>query len=150
MYKINPAGDTVVVDTVGSNSDDFDEFLDALPENDCRYCVYDFLYTNADGCVFNKIVFVMWTVRLSRNVYVNVCVWGKGVQEFRTVISSCLALIIELIKKNTLCVPCAHTWQSFWPRPRTARDCENKIENALRVVKGYPQGARRIRVVHGT
>ena len=109
MYKINPAGDTVVVDTVGSNSDDFDEFLDALPENDCRYCVYDFLYTNADGCVFNKIVFVMWTVRLSRNVYVNVCVWGKGVQEFRTVISSCLALIIELIKKKYIvCALCPH------------------------------------------
>ena len=66
VYKINPAGDTVVVDTVGSNSDDFDEFLDALPENDCRYCVYDFLYTNADACVFNKIVFVMWTPETAR------------------------------------------------------------------------------------
>ena len=23
--------------------------------------VYDYEYTNMDGCVFNKIVFVMWT-----------------------------------------------------------------------------------------
>lgn len=55
VYKINGAGDSVEVETVGSNSDDFDEFLDALPESDCRYAVYDFLYTNADGCVFNKV-----------------------------------------------------------------------------------------------
>ena len=35
--------------------------MDALPENDCRYAVYDFEYTNADGCLFKKIIFVMWS-----------------------------------------------------------------------------------------
>ena len=55
IYKINQAGDTVGVDTVGSVDGDYDDFLDALPENDCRYAVYDVEYTNNDGCIFNKV-----------------------------------------------------------------------------------------------
>jgi len=29
--------------------------------DECQPLVYDFQYRNADDCVFNKLVFVMWS-----------------------------------------------------------------------------------------
>lgn len=32
-----------------------------LPEAEPRYLVYDFAYTNADGCIFDKLLFILWS-----------------------------------------------------------------------------------------
>jgi hypothetical protein len=57
----------VVLDEAGAANASYGAFVDALPEGDCRYAVYDYEYTNDDGCIFNKLVFVMWyVIRLLR------------------------------------------------------------------------------------
>mmetsp|Transcript_46130 Transcript_46130/g.86054 ORF Transcript_46130/g.86054 Transcript_46130/m.86054 type:complete len:301 (+) Transcript_46130:138-1040(+) len=61
VFKVDQAAGMVVLDEAGEPNASYDTFVDALPEGDCRFAVYDYEYTNDDGCVFNKIVFVMWT-----------------------------------------------------------------------------------------
>jgi len=40
--------------------DSYDDFVAALPPNDCRYAVYDFAFKAEDGGDRNKILFVLW------------------------------------------------------------------------------------------
>jgi len=54
-------GPQVVPDQSGASGATFADFVDSLPDSDCRFAVYDFEYTNADGCLFKKIIFVMWS-----------------------------------------------------------------------------------------
>jgi cofilin len=44
-----------------SAKDDYEEFLSELPENDCRWAVYDFKYELPEGGKRTKILFVSWT-----------------------------------------------------------------------------------------
>jgi len=60
-FKIDADAGQVQVDEAGPPDASYGMFEDALPEGDCRFAVYDYAYTNDDGCVFNKIVFVMWS-----------------------------------------------------------------------------------------
>jgi cofilin len=57
IYKID--GEHIVGD-VESESDSFDEFLQAFPPDDCRYAVYDMNFTTTDGRPGNKLVLVTW------------------------------------------------------------------------------------------
>ncbi|KAF5828553.1 hypothetical protein DUNSADRAFT_17451, partial [Dunaliella salina] len=60
-YKIDDAGNEVVVDQLGACGSSFDQFVAALPENECRYAIYDFAYNNADtNKTQNKLVFLHW------------------------------------------------------------------------------------------
>ena len=63
-YKIE--GDTVVVDTEGAPSATYDDFVAALPENDCRYAVYDHEWKQDDGVKKNKIAFMSWSPDTSK------------------------------------------------------------------------------------
>jgi cofilin len=42
-----------------SSSDSYDDFLSDLPETDCRWAVYDFIYEK-DRQKRNKLVFISW------------------------------------------------------------------------------------------
>lgn len=44
-----------------SNAQSYDDFLGDLPENDCRYAVYDFEYDTSDSGKRSKIVFFTWS-----------------------------------------------------------------------------------------
>lgn len=61
IYKINDAKTEIVVEEEGS-TDSYDTFLGKLPENDCRYAVYDFEYeiSNGEG-KRSKLVFFTWS-----------------------------------------------------------------------------------------
>lgn len=63
-YKIE--GDSVVVETEGAPAATYDDFVAALPENDCRYAVYDHEWTQGDGCKKNKIAFMSWSPDTSK------------------------------------------------------------------------------------
>merc|ERR1719284_914607 len=39
----------------------YDEFIGALPKDDCRYAVYDFDYELKDGGKRNKLLFYAWS-----------------------------------------------------------------------------------------
>ncbi|KAH3663859.1 hypothetical protein OGAPHI_005262 [Ogataea philodendri] len=60
IYKLNDANTEIVVDST-STDDSYDSFLENLPENDCKYAVYDFEYEIGKGeGKRNKIVFYQW------------------------------------------------------------------------------------------
>jgi len=44
----------------------FGQFLEKLPEDDCRYAVYDFEYEGAEGVMASKIFFVAWSPDTAR------------------------------------------------------------------------------------
>ncbi len=60
LWKINDGATEVVIDAVGEPSSTYSDFLHALPENDCRYAVYDYEFVGGDGQTHNKIVFINW------------------------------------------------------------------------------------------
>ncbi|KAF8945441.1 cofilin [Haplosporangium gracile] len=60
IYKISDNLETIEV--VKSSTDaDYDNFLKELPEDDCRWAVYDFAFKTTDGGDRNKIVFFSWS-----------------------------------------------------------------------------------------
>ncbi|KAG0350515.1 cofilin, partial [Gamsiella multidivaricata] len=58
VYKLSDDQKSIVVEKQAETAT-YDEFLKHLPENDCRWAVYDFDYSTADGDR-NKIVFYTW------------------------------------------------------------------------------------------
>ncbi|CAK0782710.1 hypothetical protein CVIRNUC_005905 [Coccomyxa viridis] len=59
-WMINSAGSQVVIADVGDKESSYEDFLSVLPSSDCRYGVYDYQFTNSEGCIFNKLVFYSW------------------------------------------------------------------------------------------
>ncbi|KXZ54775.1 hypothetical protein GPECTOR_4g845 [Gonium pectorale] len=60
-YKVNDAGNEVIVDQLGAGDSTYDQFVGIMPENNCRYAVYDYAYLNADtNQTVHKLVFVHW------------------------------------------------------------------------------------------
>ncbi|CDR41392.1 CYFA0S07e01530g1_1 [Cyberlindnera fabianii] len=61
LYELNSTKTEIVVKET-STSDDYDEFLGKLPENDALYAVYDFEYElQAGEGKRSKIVFFAWS-----------------------------------------------------------------------------------------
>ncbi|QDZ19094.1 actin depolymerizing protein [Chloropicon primus] len=97
VYEINLAAGLVVLQTTGARDAEYDEFTESLPDADCRYCIYDYDYTNDDGCKFNKFVFVMWSPDISTiktkmlyastKEYLRDCLDGIGIELQATDIS---------------------------------------------------------------
>eukprot|EP01025_Chloroclados_australasicus_P045030 TRINITY_DN490_c0_g1_i1.p1 TRINITY_DN490_c0_g1~~TRINITY_DN490_c0_g1_i1.p1 ORF type:complete len:316 (+),score=46.12 TRINITY_DN490_c0_g1_i1:130-1077(+) len=59
-YRLDTAGMEVVVADVGSSNSTYQEFIQAFPENECRYGVFDWEYINSEGEVFGKLLFLHW------------------------------------------------------------------------------------------
>jgi len=65
VYKLNDRQNEIVVEREdscedsSSREDIHEKFITALPEDDCRYAVYDFEYDSGEG-TRNKIFFVYW------------------------------------------------------------------------------------------
>ncbi|KAL6616951.1 hypothetical protein LY90DRAFT_522171 [Neocallimastix californiae] len=65
IYKISDNLKEVEVEKTGEGAD-YDEFLSDLPQDNCRYAVYDFEYTNEEGGKRSKIVFYTWSPDVAR------------------------------------------------------------------------------------
>lgn len=61
IFALNDKKTEIVVEKTSSELD-YDSFLENLPENDCRYAIYDFEYElgNGEG-KRSKIVFLSWS-----------------------------------------------------------------------------------------
>jgi hypothetical protein len=59
IFTINNENTEIVVEKDLPKNTTYDEFVNALPADDCRYAVYDFEYTQ-DGGLRNKLLFVVW------------------------------------------------------------------------------------------
>jgi len=59
LYKLSDDLKEIVVEKK-STATDYEEFIGDLPENDCRWAVYDLEYDTDDG-KRNKIFFISWS-----------------------------------------------------------------------------------------
>eukprot|EP00571_Detonula_confervacea_P017176 CAMPEP_0172309964 /NCGR_PEP_ID=MMETSP1058-20130122/11015_1 /TAXON_ID=83371 /ORGANISM="Detonula confervacea, Strain CCMP 353" /LENGTH=142 /DNA_ID=CAMNT_0013022691 /DNA_START=28 /DNA_END=456 /DNA_ORIENTATION=+ len=51
---------TIVIEKQGDRGKTFDDFVEDLPENDCRYGLIDIEFETSDGRPTSKIVFISW------------------------------------------------------------------------------------------
>ncbi|CAN6235883.1 unnamed protein product [Urochloa humidicola] len=65
-FKIDEQTQQVVVDRLGQPGDTYDDFTASMPDNECRYAVYDFDFTTDENCQKSKIFFVSWSPDTSR------------------------------------------------------------------------------------
>jgi len=65
IYKLSEDQKEIVVDKTDEESD-YDTFINALPENEPRYAIYDFEYEKAGEGTRNKICFFAWTPDTSK------------------------------------------------------------------------------------
>ncbi|XP_071724673.1 actin-depolymerizing factor [Rutidosis leptorrhynchoides] len=66
IFKIDEKKKEVVVDKIGGPAENYQDFSSSLPENDCRYAVYDFDFVTSDNCQKSKIFFIAWSPSTSR------------------------------------------------------------------------------------
>ncbi|CAL9235079.1 Actin-depolymerizing factor homology domain [Arabidopsis suecica] len=66
VFKIDESKKQVVVEKTGNPAESYDDFLASLPENDCRYAVYDFDFVTSENCQKSKIFFFAWSPSTSR------------------------------------------------------------------------------------
>lgn len=59
-FKVDDSGKMVIPEKVGAKTSNYQEFVAALPSNECRYGVFDYEYTSAERGSFSKIVFINW------------------------------------------------------------------------------------------
>ncbi|KAI1317595.1 cofilin [Mortierella claussenii] len=59
IYKLSDNNSEIVVEEKAETAT-YDEFLEKLPKDDCRWAVYDFDFSTPDG-ERNKIVFYSWS-----------------------------------------------------------------------------------------
>jgi len=64
IYSLNDTKTEVIVLNT-SQSSDYEEFLAALPETECRWAVYDFEYDNGEG-KRNRLLFYSWSPDTAR------------------------------------------------------------------------------------
>uniref|UniRef100_A0A1D1Y5J6 Actin-depolymerizing factor 5 n=1 Tax=Anthurium amnicola TaxID=1678845 RepID=A0A1D1Y5J6_9ARAE len=66
VYKIDERSGVVTVDKVGAPGEGYEELAASLPNDDCRYAVYDFDFVTVDNCPRSKIFFITWAPSSSR------------------------------------------------------------------------------------
>lgn len=49
-----------VIERIGAREETWDTFLASLPENELRFCVFDFEFVNHDNMAVSKLVFICW------------------------------------------------------------------------------------------
>eukprot|EP00854_Cymbomonas_tetramitiformis_P002664 gene2664-3433_t len=60
-FAISEDGSEVVPMDTGAADSTLPALLSVLPQEEPRYAVYDYPYTNADGCLFKKLLFILWS-----------------------------------------------------------------------------------------
>ncbi|XP_074331470.1 actin-depolymerizing factor 5-like [Apium graveolens] len=65
VFKIDDKS-KVVVDKVGAAGESYHDLAASLPDDDCRYAVFDFDFVTVDNCRKSKIFFIAWAPTASR------------------------------------------------------------------------------------
>ncbi|KAJ6681215.1 ACTIN DEPOLYMERIZING FACTOR 6 [Salix koriyanagi] len=58
IFKIDEKKKEVVVEKTGEPAESYEDFTASLPDNDCRYAVYDFDFVTSENCQKSKIFFI--------------------------------------------------------------------------------------------
>ncbi|PON37468.1 ADF/Cofilin/Destrin [Parasponia andersonii] len=62
VFKIEEKQKQVVVEKLGEPTQSYEDFTKSLPENECRYAVYD----SQENCQKSRIFFIAWSPDTSR------------------------------------------------------------------------------------
>lgn len=62
VFKIDEKSKLVTVDKVGGAGEGYEDLAASLPDDDCRYAVFDFDFVTVDNCRKSKIFFIAWFV----------------------------------------------------------------------------------------
>lgn len=67
IYKLNDDNTAIVIEKKVESCLNYEDFLAELPEDDCRYAVYDFEFEKSPGeGIRNKICFIVWVPDTSK------------------------------------------------------------------------------------
>ncbi|XP_021753085.1 actin-depolymerizing factor 5-like [Chenopodium quinoa] len=66
VFKIDEKSGGFTVDKVGAAGEGYDDLAASLPDDDCRYAVFDFDFVTVDNCRKSKIFFIAWAPSASR------------------------------------------------------------------------------------
>ncbi|CAA6662466.1 unnamed protein product [Spirodela intermedia] len=66
IFMIDEKTKEVVVEKTGDPGESYDDFIASLPDDDCRYAVYDFDFVTEENCQKSKIFFIAWSPSISR------------------------------------------------------------------------------------
>ncbi|CAM8973261.1 unnamed protein product [Rhodiola kirilowii] len=66
IFKIEEKTKEVVVEKLGEPVKTYEDFAACLPENECRYAVYDFDFVTAENCQKSRIFFIAWSPDTAR------------------------------------------------------------------------------------
>ncbi|XP_047316475.1 actin-depolymerizing factor 1-like [Impatiens glandulifera] len=66
VYKIEEKQKQVIVEKVGEPAQGYEDFTASLPENECRYAVYDFDFMTPENVPKSRIFFIAWSPDTSR------------------------------------------------------------------------------------
>ncbi|KAI7754773.1 hypothetical protein M8C21_006648 [Ambrosia artemisiifolia] len=67
IFKIDEKKNEVVEKT-GNPTESYDDFTSALPENDCRYAVFDFDFVTSKNCQKSKTFFIAWFIDMANSM----------------------------------------------------------------------------------
>ena len=60
VYKMDDKFKEIIVDKVGDRETSYEDFTNSLPENDCRYAIYDFDFVTAEDVQKSRIFYILW------------------------------------------------------------------------------------------
>ncbi|XP_042054572.1 actin-depolymerizing factor 10-like [Salvia splendens] len=60
-FKLDDGLQQVVVDKIGGQGESYEDFCKSLPDDDCRYAVFDYDFTTNENCHKSKIFFFAWS-----------------------------------------------------------------------------------------
>ncbi|KAH1106245.1 hypothetical protein J1N35_010013 [Gossypium stocksii] len=66
VFKIEENIQQVMVEKLGGPKEKYDDFSACLPQNECRYAVFDFDFTTDENVQKSKIFFIAWSPDTSR------------------------------------------------------------------------------------
>jgi cofilin len=67
LYKLNDDNTSIVIEKAVEARDTYKDFVKQLPEDECRYAIFDFEYEKAPGeGIRNKICFIFWVPDTSK------------------------------------------------------------------------------------
>ncbi|GAB2234067.1 hypothetical protein Droror1_Dr00003304 [Drosera rotundifolia] len=66
VFKIEEKQKQVVIEKLGEPTESYEDFTASLPENECRYAVYDFDFVTEENCQKSRIFFIAWSPDTSR------------------------------------------------------------------------------------
>uniref|UniRef100_A0A7N0RI24 ADF-H domain-containing protein n=1 Tax=Kalanchoe fedtschenkoi TaxID=63787 RepID=A0A7N0RI24_KALFE len=66
VYKIEEKSKEVIVEKLGEPAQTYEDFTASLPENECRYAVFDYDFFTQENTPKSRIFFVAWSPDTSR------------------------------------------------------------------------------------